>query len=385
MYIGGHDPEAIPVYTRKSVIDLWKNARHILESLGATVKEVEFPVVTNFEKVHDVPDQSGIRTPVHRNDVDMGMLMAYAWDDFLNHNGDISCVTTLAAVDSATIFPRSLGSIPDRYDDTDPLVRHRDVVAHISGGRLPTFEIPGLGPALQDLEDRRQSDFEDWLIEKGLDTIVWPCNGDVGRADADVNEASAQHAWRNGVLYSNGNCAIRQLGIPTLSVPMGIMDDTKMPVNLTFASSAYDDSNLIRYAFAFESASKLRQRPGRMPSLDTDTISLRHTHRLIGSSPPELSAKVQAIETKDGRVLKISGFCGTEDRSRLHSLRVYMDGEEVKQQLQVKHGWWEVETAVLNLWKGRPEDRAVPNPELAMIVVVASGKNGRSTGKLLFV
>lgn len=223
MYIGGHDPGAIPVHTRKSVIDLWKNAKKVLESLGATVEEVDFPVVTNFEKVNDGPDLSGNTAPVHRNNIDMCRLMAYGWDDFLNHNGDISCATSLATIDPTTIFPRPPGSIPDRYDDTDPLVSYKDVVAHVSEGRLPTFEIPGLGHALQDLENRRKSDYEDWLVKKGLDTVVWPCNGDVGRADADINEASAQDAWRNGVLYSNGNCAIRQLGIPTVSVPMGIM------------------------------------------------------------------------------------------------------------------------------------------------------------------
>jgi hypothetical protein len=50
MYIGGHDSEAIPVHTRKSVIGLWKNAKAVLEPLGATAEEVDFPVVTNFEK-----------------------------------------------------------------------------------------------------------------------------------------------------------------------------------------------------------------------------------------------------------------------------------------------------------------------------------------------
>jgi amidase len=53
-------------------------------------------------------------------------------------------------------------------------------------------------------------------------------------------------------------------------------------------------------------------------------------------------------------------------------------------QLQLKDGKWELEAKVLNLWKGRPEEQGVPNPELAMVVIVASGKNGRSIGKLLF-
>jgi amidase len=75
IYIGGHDPEAIPVHTQKSAIDLWKKA--VLELLGATVEEVDFPVITNFEKVNDVPDSSGSTALVHRNDIDMCRLIAY--------------------------------------------------------------------------------------------------------------------------------------------------------------------------------------------------------------------------------------------------------------------------------------------------------------------
>lgn len=158
-----------------------------------------------------------------------------------------------------------------------------------------------------------------------------------------------------------------------------------MPVNLTFASHSYDDSNLFRYAFAFESAAKLRQRPGRTPSLVTDTISFEDAKRTVGLFPPKLSAKALAIESTDGRELQISGYYESEDGSRPQSLQVYVDGEEVKQHLQVTDGEWDVQTKVLNAWKGQPEERGVPNSELAMIVIVASGMNGRSAGKVLFV
>ncbi|KAL2838280.1 amidase signature domain-containing protein [Aspergillus pseudoustus] len=286
MYIGGvdSDPTARRVYTRQSVIDLWTHARKILEGLGAKVIEVDFPVVTKFEK----PDESNAAqgngiAPPHRNEVDMCQLMAYAWDDFLANNGDRNVAISLADVEPSTIFPRPPGSIPDKYDSNDPLVRHTDVVAHITGGRIPTYAIPSLGKALHNLETRRKADFEDWVDELGLDAVVWPCNGDVGKADADVNEDSAEEAWRNGVLYSNGNCAIRQLGIPTVSVPMGVMTDIGMPVNLTFASKAYDDSSLFQYAYAFEKASHLRQAPGRTPQLETDTIDLSSSGE-IGTS-----------------------------------------------------------------------------------------------------
>lgn len=103
MYIGGvdSDPTARRVHTRQSVVDLWTATREILEDLGATVHEVDFPVVTKFE----APDGVRVDTvaPPHSNNVDMCRLMAYAWDDFLAGNGAASVATSLADVDSATI------------------------------------------------------------------------------------------------------------------------------------------------------------------------------------------------------------------------------------------------------------------------------------------
>ncbi|KAL6859923.1 hypothetical protein ACO1O0_003947 [Amphichorda felina] len=387
MYIGqvDSDPTARKVHTRQSVIDLWANARRVLEGLGATVEEVDFPVVTKFEKPDpgmSLADQSV--APPHRNDIDMCQLMAYAWDDFLASNSDASVATNLGQVDSGTIFPQPPGSIPDRYDANDPLVRHTDVVAHITGGRVATYAIPGMAAALQKLEDTRRADFEDWLAALGLDAVVWPCNGDVGGADADVDEASARGAWRNGVLYSNGNCAVRQLGIPTVSVPMGVMADTGMPVNLTFAAGAYDDSNLFRYGYAFERASRLRQAPPRTPALKTDTVLLAGGEKKkMGDVAPELAVdEATAFDTEGGRQLRISGRVSGDDVNALH---VYVDGDEIQDDVKVAHGSWEVVSGLLGPWNGRPEEAGVPSPHKALVIVVATGKNGRSSAKMMFV
>lgn len=384
MYIGGvdSDPTARKVHTRQSVIDLWNSTRRILEHLGATVQEVDFPVVTKFEAPRpDGPAVDGV-TPPHHNEIDMCQLMAYAWDDFLINNGDENVVTSLAQVDSATIFPRPPGSIPDKYDSNDPLVRHTDVVAHITGGRIPTYEIPSLGKALENLEARRKEDFENWLEAQGLDMVVWPCNGDVGKADADVNETSAAEAWRNGVLYSNGNCAIRQLGIPTVSVPMGVMADTKMPVNLTFASKAYDDNNLIRYAYAFEKASNLRQAPMRTPALVTDTIVLGSTERELGSAAPNLSLDAMAVATKEGKKVHISCII---QKNEVSTLSIYVDGDELEDVKVGGDGKYQTQLDVLNSWSGRPSEEGVPSPEKTMVMVLATGSNGRSTAKMVFL
>lgn len=332
MYIGGvdSDPRARKVYTRQSVIDLWTSTRKKLESLGATVEEVDFPVVTTFDATdgQDLADESS--APPHRNEVDMAQLMAYAWDDFLAANGDANVVTSLAQINSSAIFPLPPGTLPDRYDPQDPLVRHTDVVAHVTNGRVPTYDMPGLSNALHNLEARRKSDYEDWPNTLGLDAVVWPCNADVGRADADINEASATGAWRNGVLYSNGNCAIRQLGIPTVSVPMGLMADTGMPVNLTFAGRAYDDTALFKYAFAFERATGLRQPPGRTPVLVTDGIALSGGEKKLGVSAPALTlSEAEAVDEGGKKKIRMAGTVCEEELSALH---LYVDGEEMQVQ-----------------------------------------------------
>jgi amidase len=101
----------------------------------------------------------------------------------------------------------------------------------------------------------------------GLDAVVFPTLADVGPADADVNPASADLAWRNGVWVANGNLVIRHLGIPTVTVPMGIMSDTGMPAGLTFAGRAYGDSALLQLGLAFEATGRYRQAPPRTPEL----------------------------------------------------------------------------------------------------------------------
>ncbi|KAF2724419.1 hypothetical protein K431DRAFT_144329 [Polychaeton citri CBS 116435] len=61
------------------------------------------------------------------------------------------------------------------------------------------------------------------LDARGLNTTVWSCNGDVGKADAKTNESSTAEAWRNSMLCSNGNYITCHFGIPTMNVLMGVM------------------------------------------------------------------------------------------------------------------------------------------------------------------
>ena len=121
--------------------------------------------------------------------------------------------------------------------------------------------IASLSEGITGLEETRRIDLESWMDNLGLDAVVFPAVADVGPADADTNMTAADKAWQNGVWVANGNLAIRHLGIPTVTVPMGVMKDKNMPVGLTFAGRAYSDNALLSVAAAFEAISRCRTAP----------------------------------------------------------------------------------------------------------------------------
>ncbi len=190
-------------------------------------------------------------------------LSVWAWNDFLAANGQPG-LNRLALVDGTRIFPRPAGALPDRYTGFDDDIAHYP--AHARAHPPGDFRaIPELAEGLRGLEATRKADLEDWMDRLGLDAVVFPALADVGPADADTNPASADLAWANGVWVANGNLAIRHLGIPTVTVPMGMMADTGMPMGLTFAGRGWDDAALLQLACAFESTGRYRTPPPRCP------------------------------------------------------------------------------------------------------------------------
>ena len=265
--IGG--PTGQKINTRTTVIALWQAARQALEAAGAEVIEVDFPLVSNCEG-----DRPGAPTVFTRGMVskeflhdELWELSAWAFDDFLRANGDPS-LNRLADVDGPKIFPHDPGTLPNREDDL--AAGMDEYVRMAQRGITPWNEISTVPDGLRGLEKTRRLDLEDWMDTLGLDAVLFPTVADVGPADADINEASADIAWSNGIWVANGNLAIRHLGVPTVTVPMGVMADIGMPVGLTFAGRAYDDSALLRFAAAFEATGSKRQIPPRTPPLATD-------------------------------------------------------------------------------------------------------------------
>ena len=262
--IGG--PTGQRIHTRATVIELWEQARAALEAAGATVVEVDFPLVSNCEG--DRPGaptvfNRGIVSPEFLHD-ELWELSGWAYDDFLRANGDPK-LNKLEDVDGPQIFPHDPGTLPNREGD---LLAGMDEYVNMAKRGLKRWdEIASVPDGLRGLEHTRKIDLEDWMTEQGLDAVLFPTVADVAPADSDVNPASNDIAWSNGIWVANGNLAIRHLGVPTVTVPMGIMADIGMPVGLTFAGRAYSDNLLLSLGAAFEATGNRRQIPPRTPPL----------------------------------------------------------------------------------------------------------------------
>ncbi|MEI9421183.1 amidase [Mesorhizobium sp. Cs1299R1N1] len=329
MYIGRDSEADRPIETRASVLALWEQAAADLRRLGAEVVEVDFPVVSNYER-----DRPGARTMVERGLVprdfaerELWDLSIWGWDDFLRANAD-PALPDLAAVDGPRIFPQPPGTLPDRYEGGFDLARY---VERAKSGVTPLADIPALEDGIKGLETTRRVDFEEWLDANRLDAVVLPAAADVGPADADVNEASADLAWRNGTWVANGNLVWRHFGIPTVTVPMGTMADIGMPVGLTFAGKAYDDERLLCMAGDFEHATQRRTRPPRTPELAGDVFSGRPVQAGNGKAPAlTIKLAAETIHSVDQDEITVTIDLPVDELET--GINVHVNGEPVAMQ-----------------------------------------------------
>lgn len=263
-YIGQIGEEGSkPTIVSTEVIKLWTRARSDLEALGAEVVLTDFPLVTHYEDDRTSGEANNVvGLPVDWSWKERNIIIAKAWDEFLKDCGHPG----LANVDPGLIFPKPINYLPDTFMEAKNFIDYPGLVklARESGTLL---DVPGWQEALPALEAQRKRDFEDWLDSEKLDFVVFPSQGDVGHSDVEQNLESARYVMSNGIKYSNGNRVMRHLGVPTVSVCMGIMEQKGMPVNLTFAGKAYADDKIMGYAHAYELGSKRRIPPPAMPAL----------------------------------------------------------------------------------------------------------------------
>lgn len=373
MYLG-KDAD-YPLDVRPSVLALWARARARLEALGAEVVEVDFPLIKQYEGRQpggEDLERLGI-LPHGWLEAEFTHFMAHGWEDFLRANG-APTLSSLAAVDPECIFPRPPGALPDRDEAFEQNAdRYRVNVEAARDGLRDPRERPDYAQGLQALVRLREQLFENWLGEQGLDAVVFPANADVGAHDSDIDARSADYAWQNGVLFSNGNYALRHLGIPTVTVAMGRMDDTGMPVGLTFAGAAYTDPTLLAYATAFEQHGTLRPLPTFAPALPEDewTPRPRHKRERAAAQPTlTLQAELDPGHYHEGaQLLWLSGTCEVETAV----LEVTVNGRALA--VHVQHGQWHAHT-VLPAVVEPPAIGGNPRPCRALVVALARSAVG---------
>lgn len=269
-YLGQED-----IHIRPSVLALARAAADRMRALGAEVVETALPVVDAYEsKRFTFPRsvQGGLEDagylPKGYDDAEYVGLCTFALEDYLRASAEAGGTgpKSLAEVDPDLMFPLPVGQIPDHVGTPDFGMGEYVRLLATHGFRKP-HEIPLAEEGLRGLDRARRELLEDWMDKEGLTALAWPASCDVGPADADIVPASHDVAMRNGTWVANGNLVLRHLGIPTVTVPMGLAEDIGMPFGLTFAGRGWDDTRLLQTAADVERVLPPRPTPPRTPAL----------------------------------------------------------------------------------------------------------------------
>ena len=89
-----------------------------------------------------------------------------------------------------------------------------------------------------------------------VDAIVYPTWSNPPRKVGDGRSPAGD----------NSQVLSPQTGFPAITVPMGYSHDV-LPAGLTFLGPTFSESTLIKYAYAYEQATKHRHAPAKFPAL----------------------------------------------------------------------------------------------------------------------
>jgi len=124
--------------------------------------------------------------------------------------------------------------------------------------RPPTDEPPT--PCLDVYHNQRKTAFREAILaamqRDNVDAIIYPTWSNAPRKVGDMKSPAGD----------NSQVLSPQTGFPAITVPMGYTYDT-LPAGLTILGKLFDEPTLIKYAFAYEQATKHRRPPEKFPPL----------------------------------------------------------------------------------------------------------------------
>ncbi|GAB3597856.1 amidase [Microbacterium tumbae] len=252
LYVGEDSGDVAGIPLRPSIRALWEAATTALAAAGVELVPVDFPLVEAYEsRTRSRPslEEEGLLKASWTR-FELGDLLTTAWQEHLDVYGDGRALRT---VDPARVRPTPPGALDDAAGDPHPGRDTFDFPAVLTATPLSARRrAETVRPALRGIVAARERHFDAWLHEHRLDAVLFPANSDIGRWDSDTVAASAAASWADGVLFSTMNHVMRRVGLPSVTLPMGVMADTRMPVGLTLAGAAYSDERLIDLAERIE-------------------------------------------------------------------------------------------------------------------------------------
>ncbi|KAI4724292.1 hypothetical protein E4T49_07984 [Aureobasidium sp. EXF-10728] len=393
-FLGTGDRDLISVCS-PDVTKLFQIAVEDLRTLGATVVETDFPLLEQYAK-QDFPGQS-INVPGLSKEwtsLERCQLMAMGWDDFLRDLNDPQC-PNLTHVDMQAIHPHIAPlDDPSGHSASQNQVRYSEMLEEIRIRGGSTYDLPACRESLQALEDFRTSMYDDWMDSNCYDLLAFPTNGDVSRADADENIESMLHALQTGINYANGGRALKHLGIPCITVPMGEIEGKKMPVGITFSAKGWADSDLLRYAFAYENATKRRTTPRLAPHLTTDflVLDIKQMHTPDSSLwHPSIQIDTLTSEKCNSAsesiwTISVSGSISTNNSEiSIKCIEAYVDGEQVHNiTLEGDHWTYSGDVKCPMASHKYPALTQLPRDKV-MFTVLVKASNGRAASQFRLV
>ena len=124
--------------------------------------------------------------------------------------------------------------------------------------RPPAEEPPA--PCLDVYHNERKTAFREAILaamqRDTVNAIIYPTWSNAPRKVGDMKSPAGD----------NSQVLSPQSGLPAITVPMGYTYDT-LPAGLTFLGKLFDEPAIIKYAYAFEQATKHRHPPEKFPPL----------------------------------------------------------------------------------------------------------------------